>query len=99
MRSGIRLSVRSERDVAKSVYWYGIHEFSRSAKFLADLDRSLRIIQQFPKGGNVVKGIIRQVPLDRFPFVVVYAIRRKEIVVLRVFHTSREPSKRFVTKR
>ncbi len=47
----------------------------------------------------MVKGIIRQVPLDRFPFVVVYAIRRKEIVVLRVFHTSREPSKRFVTKR
>ncbi len=98
MKLALRLSVRAERDIAKSVYWYELHEFARSAKFLSDLDRYFRIVQQFPKEGRLVKGAIRQVPLDRFPYVVVYATRQKEVIVLRVFHTSREPKKRFERK-
>ena len=98
MKLALRLSVRAERDIAKSVYWYKLHEFSRSAKFLSDVDRCFRILQQFPKGGRLVKGVIWQVPLDRFPYVVVYAARHKEVIVLRVFHTSREPKKRFERK-
>lgn len=98
MKLALRLSVRAERDVAKALYWYGINEFSRSGKFILELDRSFGILQQFPKGGILVKGKIRQVPLDRFPFVIVYAVRVKEVLVLRVFHTSRDPQKRFLQK-
>lgn len=50
---------------------------------------------QYPQAAQVVKGTIRQLPLDRFPYVVVYAIGKAEITVLSVFNTWQHPKKRF----
>lgn len=95
MKLELRLSVRAEKDVAKALYWYGTQDEFRSVRFIADLERTFKLVDQFPRGAAVVKGTIRQVPMDRFPYVVVYSVRSKELVILRLFHTGRDPKKRF----
>lgn len=78
-----------------AMYWHGSQREGRGLKFLADLDRTFKVIQRYPRGGRLVKKNIRQIPLDRFPYVVVYAIRKREISVLSVCNTWQDPSKRF----
>ena len=90
----LHLSRRAEHEVMLAVWWYRLQRTGRDRRFIADLDRTFRVIEQFPRGAQVVKKNIRQLPLDRFPFVVVYAIRRKEITVLSVFNTRQHPSKK-----
>ena len=91
----VRLSERAEREVALAIAWPGAQRVGRERHFIADVERCLKIIARFPRGAQVVKGNIRQLPLDRFPYVVVFAIRKKEISVLSVFNTWQHPRKRF----
>jgi plasmid stabilization system protein ParE len=90
----LHLSRRAEREVRLALWWYRLQRTGRDRRFITDLDRTFKIIQQFPRGAQVIKKNIRQLPLDRFPYVVVYAIRRKEITVLSVFNTRQHPSKK-----
>jgi plasmid stabilization system protein ParE len=91
----IRLSVRAEQEVAMAVEWHGLQRKGRDRHFIVDLERCFKLIGQYPRGAQVVKGTIRQLPLDRFPYVVVYAIGKAEINVLSVFNTWQHPKKRF----
>lgn len=77
-----------------ALQWHGAQREGRGSRFLADLDRTFKVIRRFPRGGRIVRRNIRQIPLDRFPYVVVYAIRKKEISVLSVFNTWQHPSRR-----
>lgn len=95
MNLPIRLSVRAEQEVALAVEWHERQRPGRDRHFITDLERCFSIIAQYPRGAQVVKGTIRQLPLDRFPYVVVYAIGRSEITVLSVFNTWQHPKKRF----
>ena len=60
---------------------------------------SYKRIEQFPNGAVRVRGLVRQLPLSRFPFVILYRPMKDHIVVLHVFHTSQVPKKKFRRKR
>lgn len=78
-----------------AITWHGMQRAGRDRHFIMDVEHSLKVMAQFPRGAQVVKGNIRQLPLDRFPYFVVFAIRKKEITVLSGFNTWQHPRKRF----
>lgn len=58
-----------------------------------------KLIEQYPNAAARVRGLVRQRPLSRFPFVILYRPMKDHIAVLRVFHTSQDPKKKFRRKK
>jgi len=66
-------------------------------KFTNDIRNLFDIILRNPEIYPTVKKRYRQAKLSVFPFVVVYSIDKKEklIYISSIFHTSRNPTKKF----
>ena len=62
------------------------------ADFLDEVDATMERILGFPEAWGSLGGRYRRCHLRRFPFSVIYSIQEsEEIVVVSVFHQSREP--------
>ena len=63
--------------------------------FKSELEKTIEYLQKNPKHFKRIKGEIRQALIHRFPYLVVYEIFDDTILVYAVFHTSRNPNKKF----
>ena len=60
--------------------------------FLDEVDAAVGRILEFPEAWGALGGNYRRCHLRRFPFSVIYSIQAEDvIVVISVFHQSREP--------
>jgi hypothetical protein len=75
--------------------WYEEQQPGLGESFLQDLGASYRKIEKWPASYAKVKSGFRQVILTTFPYVVVFEIIEKDVIVYAVFHTSRSPRKKF----
>jgi toxin ParE1/3/4 len=41
---------------------------------------------------EVVREDVRRAPVDQFPYSIIYRVERNRVVVIAVFHTSRDPA-------
>ena len=87
---------KARLDIDKAYGWYEGHRKDLGELFLLQLDRGLQVILDHPKGFPRIHKEFRQCPIDRFPYVIIYRQLGKQIVIMRVFHTSQHPGKRFV---
>lgn len=62
-------------------------------QFLAEIGASFNFISEYPEYLPKKKGI-HQFTLKRFPFVVLYTISGQEILVLSIFNTYLNPTKK-----
>ena len=59
--------------------------------FVAKVQQVLETITEQPKRYPIVLRDIREAPVARFPYCVYYRAKRDRLVVLSVFHASRDP--------
>ena len=64
--------------------------------FLAAVDGAVEYLAAWPESGSAVPGVraslpVRQLPVSRFPYRIVYMIDSEELRVLAVAHTRRRP--------
>lgn len=59
--------------------------------FIAEVDRSRRLLEGQPMIGSVWRGTIRRLTLRRFPFSVVYLVGADVIQVIAIAHQRRKP--------
>lgn len=78
----------------KAYEWYEEQKQGLGESFLSELDNCYRKISSHPDHYGKIKKNFRQVAVKRFPFVVVYEILKKEVVVFAVFHTKRNPKRK-----
>ena len=64
-------------------------------RFRSDLFSSLRFVVENPPGFGIRKDPFRPVLLEKFPYIVWYAVERVDIVVYRVRHGKRRPLRKF----
>ena len=84
---------------AKEAYdWYQDQKEGLGELFLTALSHQLENIQATPKANAKIKRNYRQAKLSRFPYLVIYEIIKSEIIILSIFHTSRNPRNKFHTK-
>ena len=82
--------------MAKDAYqWYEEQRQGLGELFLAELENCLKKVQTTPETNGKVKKNYRQGKLQRFPYVIIYEIIHKEIIVLSIFHTRRNPRHKF----
>jgi hypothetical protein len=65
-------------------------------RFLIELDRVILSINLAPKGFQIFnkKNGTRQIPMDVFPFVIIYKIIEKQLIIFAVFKTPQDPQKK-----
>jgi plasmid stabilization system protein ParE len=86
-------------DVNGAARWYASRSLRVADAFIDEVYSCYQRIGQFPNGAVRVRGLVRQLPLSRFPFVILYRPMKDHIAVLRVFHTSQDPKKKMKRKK
>lgn len=84
---------------AKEAYeWYNGQQPGLGTTFLRELRDCRDNLESRPEAYQKIKKNYRQLVLHTFPYVIVYEIVKNDVVVYAVFHTSRNPSKKFKKK-
>lgn len=81
--------------VKEAYNWYEKQKIGLGEEFLSELDVCYKKIQKTPAFFGKIEKNYRQVRLKRFPYLIVYEIMEKDVVVFAVFHTSRNPDNKF----
>lgn len=84
-RPEARLEVLAARE------WYDQHVPGLGREFAHAVDRAIASIRQNPFAYDQVEVDCRRVLLQRFPYSLVYRVESDTVVVVAVFHHSREP--------
>jgi len=85
----LRPAARAEFDEAFD--WYEARRAGLGSEFAASVEQALDRISRNPLLHGMVYGEVRCTLVRRFPYGVYYLIEEERIVVLAVFHSSRDP--------
>lgn len=94
-RLPVQVSEEADADISSAAKWYAERNPKAALSFVDEVLSCFDAIALFPNGSPRVKGMFRQLPLHNFPFVEIYRPMPDRVVVVRVFHTSQHPRKRF----
>lgn len=72
--------------------WYEARQSKLGVEFIAEIERCVDLAAKQPLLFGAVHGGIRRIVASRFPYSVYYHLESSRIVVLAVFHASRDPS-------
>jgi plasmid stabilization system protein ParE len=84
-----RRAARAEFDA--SVAWYDHQQAGLGNDFVAEIQEVPDTIATHSDQYPVVLGTIREAQVLRFPYAVYYLVKPDRIVVIAVFHASRDP--------
>ena len=82
---------RVGQDLAGAYGWYEEQRVGLGEEFPGAVEASFDAIEQFPEMFARVHGEARRAMVSRFPYAVFYRIEPKQVVVLTVLHTARDP--------
>ena len=85
-------AIRMALDVYK---WYEKQQIGLGDSFLLELENCYDKMESWPLSYAIVRENYRQIIVKRFPYVVTFRIVGKDILVYAIFHTSRNPQKKF----
>jgi plasmid stabilization system protein ParE len=86
-------------NMVKEAYeWYKEQQKGLGDRFLQELRASSAKLESWPDAYTKIKKNYRQLVLHTFPYVIVFEIIKNEVIVYAVFHTSRNPAKKFRKK-
>lgn len=74
--------------------FYNSKQRNLGKKFLTEIDNTLNSILLSPHGFKVIYQNKHQATMAKFPFVIIYEIIESKIVVMSIFHTSKNPTKK-----
>lgn len=78
-------------DLAGAYGWYEERRIGLGEEFLATVEQSFDAIGEFPEMFVLVHREVRRAMVSRFPYAVFYRVEPKQVVVLAVLHTARDP--------
>ena len=89
--SALIIEPAAEADIAQAFDWYEGELEGLGSRFLDAVDAALVTIAQRPESFPVVHRSARRALLRRFPYQVLFELKTQAILVVGVFHTSRDP--------
>lgn len=85
----------AEKEINESIDFYESKRKGLGKEFLIHLTSFIKILKVYPHI-CVIKKLphYRELPLKKFPFVIIFEISQNEVIVHSVFHTSRNSHKK-----
>jgi toxin ParE1/3/4 len=85
-------------EMAQKAYrWYEKRQVGLGDSFLLEIDNCYDRIESSPMQYAKIKKNFRQIILRTFPYVIVFEILKEDVVIYAVFHTNRNPKRKFKT--
>lgn len=94
MKYTLIIKEEADLDITDAWIWYEERKVGLGDELIQELEDYFSILEVDPHVCQVRYGNYRLFPLKRFPYVIVYEIEEKEVIVYAIFHTSRDPKKR-----
>jgi plasmid stabilization system protein ParE len=91
MKRGFVLRRVAEKEFDDSISFYESQREGLGREFRATVEEYFQHIADNPEWFPEVRGEVRRAVVRRFPFVIHFLVEKHRIVVLSVFHTSRDP--------
>ncbi len=83
------------QEIREAQLWYEVQKPGLGERFRRDLFSSLKFVVDNPPGFGIRKYPYRTILLERFPYIVWYAVEGDDIVVYRVRHGKQRPLRKF----
>lgn len=87
----LRVRAPARREINSAFAWYLQHSPLAAEGFLDAIDEALSLITKSPERHPVVRGRLRRMLLQGFPYAVYYKVYPKVISVVGVIHGHRHP--------
>ncbi len=91
----IRLRRVAKRDLREALNWYRARDPELANRFLDEVYKVLQMLEDFPNTGGPVFGIAdpntRQLPVDTFPYQVVFKRLKLRTAILVIAHERKKP--------
>jgi len=81
----------AERELADAIAYYNLQSEGLGYEFAAEVKRTLGRIVQYPDAWAPLSNRTRRCRTSRFPYGVVYQIRKDKILIIAVTHLHRHP--------
>jgi plasmid stabilization system protein ParE len=88
----IRLLPEARVELDDAVDWYARQRAGLGSRFFSPVQAVFNRIAANPQLHAPVYGPVRKAAVRQFPYIVLYREESGEVVVISVFHTSRDPS-------
>lgn len=86
------VSLEAERELIEGALFYAREaNVELGLAFVAEFERALAVLCDFPHLGPVWRGTTRRFLLRRFPYSIIYQVKPDEIRVIALAHQSRRP--------
>ena len=93
MGFSLRINHSAQNDLESSISRYEAKKVGLGKRFLNDLEKTLSRIQTNPYIFKVENNY-RNALLDIFPYIVIFEIDHQEIIILAIFNTHQNPTKK-----
>ena len=87
----IKLHPKAENDLKQALDYYSKINLDLEKKFIDSLDLTFHKILDFPNLYKYETKTSQKVLMDKFPYIVIYEQYKNIIMILAIFHTSRNP--------
>lgn len=96
MSKPVRIEDAARNELRADVVWYEDKQPGLGGEFFAEVEHTLELIERHPGLGASVPRVpaergTRRLPLDRFPYTIVYREAEVEIQIVAFAHNSRKP--------
>lgn len=81
----------ARRELSDAAQYYDFESPGLGEAFLAEVERSLHAILEYPEAGLIVHGDVRRRLVRRFPYAVLYTVRSGGVRILAVMNAKRRP--------
>jgi plasmid stabilization system protein ParE len=95
MKRNLKFTFRANIDTIVAYEFYESRRKNLGERFLDELENCYKSIVLNYTTYKVVHKIYRQAVVKKFPFVILYSVDEKDIIITAVFSTSKNPSKKF----
>ena len=83
------------KELYQAYWWYEDRKKGLGELFFEEINSSLEVLKNNPESFQLKYKKFHQMPIKKFPYVILYKIYPSEIAIQAVFHTSRNPKKKY----
>ncbi len=95
MKRNLKFTFRANVDTIVAYEFYESKRKNLGERFLNELENCYKSIVLNHTTYKVVHTIYRQAVVKKFPFVILYSVDEKDIIITAIFNTSKNPKKKF----
>lgn len=85
-------------DIEDSLEWYSEINSVLPKRFYNEILKKVILLTKNPHLFQIKFDSFRELPLKKFPYIIIYEIIDNKVIIIAVFHTSKNPDKKKSTK-